>query len=102
MVLALREGATYSDVAAMLGRTRCAIAGCLRRYTERKKALPVDEAGEGGVTLLGLKEGRCKWPVRAAPGVIGGHYFCAARVEFMGASYCAPHRQVAIAQRKVA
>jgi len=72
MVRALREGATYSECAAMFGRTRGAIAGCIRRYTAGNEALPVLPATEpaaepAGVSLLALKAGMCKWPVRDAP-----------------------------------
>jgi len=43
LVRALREGATYSECAAMTGRTIGAIAGCVRRYKEGKLVpVPVD------------------------------------------------------------
>ena len=98
MVRALREGATYSDVAAMLGRTIGAIAGCVRRYKEGAAGplVPADPASEpAGVSLLGLKAGMCKWPVADAPELTGGFAFCAKPVGYSGAIYCARHQRIA-------
>jgi hypothetical protein len=98
LVRALREGATYSECAAMFGRTIGAIAGCVRRYKEG--ALPVvlldSPAPEpAGVSLLGLRPGMCKWPVAEVPSLTGGYAFCAAKVPHSGAVYCAHHRRLA-------
>jgi hypothetical protein len=101
MVRALREGATYSEVSAMLGRSRGAIAGCIRRYTRSREALPVllpdSPAPEpAGVSLLGLKPGMCKWPVAEVPSLTGGFAFCAAKVPHPGAVYCMRHQRIAM------
>jgi len=98
LVRALREGATYSECADMFGRTRSAIAGCIRRYMEGREALPVlvtPEAEPAGVSLLALKAGMCKWPVKDAPDLVGGFAFCAKPVGYSGAVYCAHHRRLA-------
>jgi hypothetical protein len=98
MVRALREGATYSEVSAMLGRSRGAIAGCIRRYKEggvSLPVLPVIPAEPAGVSLLGLKAQQCKWPVAEVPDLVGGYAFCAAKVAHRGAVYCAHHRRLA-------
>jgi hypothetical protein len=98
MVRALREGATYSEVSAMLGRSRGAIAGCIRRYMEGRDALPVlpvIPAAPAGVSLLGLRPGMCKWPIAEVPALTGGYAFCAMPVGHQGAVYCAHHRRLA-------
>jgi len=99
MVRALREGATYSECAAMFGRTIGAIAGCVRRYKEGRVALPVlpdSPAPEpAGVSLLGLRPGMCKWPVAEVPTLTGGYAFCAMPVGHQGAVYCDRHRRLA-------
>jgi hypothetical protein len=100
LVRALREGATYSECGAMFGRTRSAIAGCIRRYMEGREALPVlpakPEAEPAGVSLMALKAGMCKWPVKDAPEITGGFIFCAMPVGYSGAVYCAHHRRKAV------
>ena len=101
MVRALREGATYSECAAMFGRTIGAIAGCVRRYKEGKVALPVIPATEpaaepAGVSLLGLSAGMCKWPVAEVPDLVGHYAFCAKPVGYSGAVYCSHHKRLAV------
>jgi hypothetical protein len=100
MVRALREGATYSECGTMFGRSRSAIAGCLRRYMEGRDALPVlpdSPAPEpAGVSLLGLKAGMCKWPVAEVPSLTGGFAFCAMPVGYSGAVYCARHHRISM------
>jgi hypothetical protein len=102
MVRALREGATYSECAAMFGRTIGAIAGCVRRYKEGGVALPVlpvIPAEPAGVSLLGLRPGMCKWPIAEVPSLTGGYAFCAMPVGHQGAVYCAHHRRLATTAR---
>jgi hypothetical protein len=95
LVRALREGATYSDCAAMFGRTIGAIAGCVRRYTQGKEALPVEPPpATFRVTLLALQHGQCKWPVADAPDLVGNYEFCG-RHAHQGAVYCNHHRRLA-------
>jgi len=100
LVRALREGATYSECAAMFGRTIGAIAGCVRRYKEGTAGPPVlvaaDPTEPAGVSLLGMKAGMCKWPIADVPSLTGGYAFCAMPVGHQGAVYCAHHRRKAV------
>jgi hypothetical protein len=41
-------------------------------------------------SMVRLKTGECKWPVKDAPNITGGFLFCAHPVE-QGSSYCARH-----------
>jgi hypothetical protein len=96
LVRALREGATYMECAAMTGRTKGAIAGCIRRYTQGKEALPVEPPpATFRVAQVELKAGQCKWPVADAPDLVGGYAFCAQPVGHQGAVYCDRHRRLA-------
>jgi hypothetical protein len=102
LVRAQLEGATYSECAAMFGRTIGAIAGCVRRYKEGKVSLPVLVAPApepAGVSLLGLRPGMCKWPIAEVPDLTGGYAFCAKAVGHQGAVYCNHHRRLAVSTR---
>jgi hypothetical protein len=44
--------------------------------------------------LMKLGANQCRWPVKDAPEVPGGHLFCGADTAF-GESYCAYHKQMA-------
>jgi hypothetical protein len=100
LVRAQLEGATYSECAAMFGRTIGAIAGCIRRYKEGKLAVPaLPEAPAvepARVSQMALRAGQCKWPVADAPDLVGGFAFCAKPVGHQGAVYCDRHKRLAV------
>ena len=52
----------------------------------------------GLLTLVGLKQGECKWPVSQDAKVIGGYLFCGRQTN--GQSYCTKHQMVNRSGRK--
>ena len=106
----LQENRSFTEIAQLLGCSRSTIKRCatqlrLSGFFDQERAPPPtfecspcevtfkDEpkhSTTGGVTLMGLKENQCRFPVAYED----QHYFCGAERRDHRTRYCAEHHSV--------